>query len=121
MLVVEIYSIMQKGVNKMIDYLYYKKDFNGSIIPDEEQFNKNADLAQRYINTVINCKAVYNENVVADCICAVAEKIYEYGDNAGIKSESIDGCSVTYTDQAVKNFNTILKLYLPSSLLYRGL
>ena len=31
----------------MVDYLYYKKDFNGSIIPDEEQFIKNSDLKKQ--------------------------------------------------------------------------
>ena len=105
----------------MVDYLYYKKDFNGNIIPDEEQFKKYSDMAYRYINTVINCKAVYNENVVSDCICAAAEKIYEFGDRIGIESESIDGCSVKYSETITKNLNMILKLYLPSSLLYRGL
>lgn len=114
-------NIKPKRRITMVDYLYYKKDFNGSIIPDEEQFIKNSDLAQRYIKSVINLNAVYNEDILYDCICALAERLYEYKDCIGIKSESADGYSITYSDRISRNLNTVLKLYLPSRLLYRGL
>ena len=105
----------------MTDYLYYKKNFKGKAITDKETFEKCADLALRYIKSAIGQNLQHSDEEIYDCICALAEKIYEQNDRENIKSESIDGVSITYADDSKKSFYETMKLYLPAKLLYRGI
>jgi len=105
----------------MIDYLYYKKNYNGKIITNKSEFERFEKLSVRYIKSVINSDAEYKEEDIYDCICAVAEEMYESNDSQNIKSETVDGYSVTYADKHAKSLYEILKLYLPKELLYRGI
>lgn len=102
----------------MADYLYYKKNYKGNIINDREDFARSAALAERYIASVADgyagCEAA------EDCICAVAEQLFENGSLRGVKSETADGCGVTYSESFKKHLYGVLRLYLPSELLYRG-
>ena len=106
----------------MINFDYYKNVFDGKKIQSEEEFGPLCDRAVRYISFVTS-KPV-EENEIADAVCALCELYYETDSQRGIKSESIDGVSVTYdndNDKLQKSAYSILKLYLPSRLLYRGL
>lgn len=105
----------------MTDYLYYKKNFKGNVIADKEVFERCADLALRYIKSFVGEKAQYQDEQISDCICALAEQIYEQSGRENIKSESIDGVSITYADDSKKSFCEVMKLYLPKDLLYRGI
>ena len=104
----------------MTDYLYYKKDYNGKIIADREDFERCEKVACRYMQSVINPDAEYSEDDVRDCICALCEELYKNEDTANIKSETVDGYSVTYSGNSRKELYEVLKLYLPKELLYRG-
>ncbi len=105
----------------MIDYLYYKKNYNGKIITNKSEFEKFENLSVRYIKSVINSDIEYKEEDIYDCICAVAEQMYIKNDSQNIKSETVDGYSVTYADNSGKELYETLKLYLPKELLYRGI
>lgn len=103
----------------MTNYLYYKKNYRGDIISDRDVFEKYERLAERYISSVIE-PYDGNDEDISDCICAVAEQLYENGDLRGVESESADGYSVTYSESFKKHLYGILKLYLPKTMLYRG-
>lgn len=105
----------------MTDYLYYKRNFKGTIIADKDVFEHCADLALRYIKSFIGENTPYQNEEVSDCICALADIIYEQSGRENIKSESIDGVSITYADNAKIDLYEVMKLYLPKELLYRGI
>ena len=105
----------------MTDYLYYKKNYKGADINDKDEFERYAKMAVGYINSVINTDLEYKEEDISDCVCVLAERFYRSGDLGNIKSESVDGYSVTYSSDFGKELYEILKLYLPKELLYRGI
>ncbi len=105
----------------MINYLYYKKDYGGKVITNKEEFERYKNQAELYIKLAINSQEKYSEEDIGHGICAIAEKIYEKGDLGNIKSESVDGYSVTYSGDFRKELYETLKLYLPPRLLYRGI
>ena len=105
----------------MVDYLYYKKTYQGIVINEKEDFERCEKLAVLYIKSVIAKNSQYDEEELWDCVCAVAEQIYENKDTKNIKSETVDGYSVTYTGDFNKYLYEILKIYLPPELLYRGI
>ena len=63
----------------------------------------------------------WTRDEIADCICALAEQLSRFEDTKNIKSESVDGYSVTYSDNLNKTLRETLKIYLPKELLYRGI
>ena len=105
----------------MIDYLYYKITYKGTIFNNEAEFEKYEKLAERYIKSQMNDSVEYEPSELYDCIIAVAETLYENNGALNLKSESVDGYSVTYSSDFSKNLLNILKLYLPKKLLYRGI
>lgn len=105
----------------MIDYLYYKLTYKGTIFSDESEFEKYEKLADKYIKSQINDSVEYDPSELYDCVLAVAEALHESSGALNLKSESVDGYSVTYSSDFSKNLLNILKLYLPKKLLYRGI
>jgi len=104
----------------MVDYSFYLDNYEGKKIKKESDFCECAKKAELYINSVISQK--HTEKDIAEAICAVADVIFEHQDCVGIKSERVDGISVSYDENRIQRlmYNT-LKLYVPSRLLYRGL
>ena len=105
----------------MIDYLYYKLTYKGTIFNNEPEFERFEKLAEKYIKSQINDSVEYDPQELYDCIIAVAEALYENNGALNLKAESVDGYSVTYSSDFSKNLSDILKLYLPKQLLYRGI
>lgn len=105
----------------MVDYIYYTNKYQGSVIDNSSDFTKYENMAVRYVKSIINPQVDYNEEDIYECICVLAEQLFENNDLKNIKSETVDGLSVTYTGDFNKALYETLKLYLPKELLYRGL
>lgn len=104
----------------MIDFDYYLNEYNGQKIQSEETFNGLFKLAQKYVLRATDNRG--NVKEIGEAICAVTDILFEVNGSDGIKSESVDGLSVSYEDSRVqKLIHNALKLYLPSRLLYRGI
>lgn len=104
----------------MVDYLYYKKDYRGTVFCEKTEFERYEKRALHYINSVI-CGDIKNaEESAYYCICAVAEELCRTENSQNIKSESIDGYSVTYSADRNKQLYGILRMYLPAELLFKG-
>ncbi|HBG7746641.1 TPA: hypothetical protein KRE80_002143 [Clostridioides difficile] len=109
-------------MNMYIDYEFYST--LGGEIP-QGKFNKYAIRATKYIdyNTFNRIEEVTEEIKIATC--EIADLIYKSnleGDKE-IQSESIGSHSVTYTANnktLEQKAYDILKMYLDSDLLYRG-
>ncbi len=104
----------------MVDYLYYKKDYRGSVFCEKNEFERFEIRARRYINSVINSPVEEAGESAFYCICAVAEQLYKEEGRSNIKAESLEGYSVTYTGEANKQLYAILRMCLPSELLFKG-
>ncbi len=104
----------------MVDFDYYLKEYNGQKIKSEESFENLLKIAQRYVLKATDNRGTLKE--IGEAICAVCDILYEMNGSEGIKSESVDGVSVSYEDKRFeKLIHNALKLYLPSRLLYRGI
>ena len=104
----------------MTEYSYYITKYDGNEISDEEQFNRYRDRAVKYINYMTSKPG--NDAEISDAVCALCDYYHKNDSLMGIKSESADGVSVTYNNESTdKQMYSILKLYLPKRLLYRGI
>ncbi len=104
----------------MIDYEYYINKYDGKKITNEESFNACRDKAIRYINFVTSKQG--SEKEIADAVCALCDLYSETDGSEGVERESVDGVSITYrSEKTEKRAYSILKLYLPQRLLYRGI
>ena len=81
------------------DYTYYTEAFGGTRLSQQE-FDSCCEKAQSYIDYITLGRASSAlSSAVKNAVCAAAEEICK-GDFAfGIKSESTDGYSVTYSDE----------------------
>ena len=118
------------------DYGFYRDIYGGTLIPQED-FEKRSFQASVYIDEMTFSRLKngwpVTEEVQYAC-CSVAETIQEYSNQetrlsaVGVKSENVDGYSVTYEDpaqlrQSFKNTKLdALAIYIPSShpLRYAG-
>ena len=104
----------------MINFDYYLKEYSGQKIQSEEVFSSLCKIAEKYVLKATDNRG--NTKEIGEAICAVADILYDVNGSDGIKSESIDGFSVSYeTSRVQKLIHNALKLYLPSRLLYRGI
>ena len=104
----------------MTDYNYYITKFDGKKIINADDFELYVDIAYRYVKNVVCDKA--KDSDIHDAVCAVCEYLKENASVQGIKSESADGVSINYENTDInKHLYGIIKLYIPSRLLYRGL
>lgn len=110
------------------DYDYYKNDFHGQKITNEE-FDRLAIKASAFLD-VITFNRIEQTQPVADPIknamCAVAEIQQTYDSGAGgIASESVGKASVTYANADGKtleqeSYNAAYPFLIGTGLLYRG-
>lgn len=105
---------------RMVDYLYYKKDYRGAVFCEKNEFERFEIRARLYINSVINSRVEDAGESAYYCICAVAEQLYKEEGRNNLKAESLDGYSVTYAGGADKQMYAILRMCLPSELLFKG-
>lgn len=113
-------------INQNIEYSFYHNVYNNGLkglIP-AESFGLCVTKAWREVNAMLTSE--YTEehsDLVKKCVCEVAEEIYENAKKQGIKSENIDGYSVTYADginpkKLIKNI--IISRLGDTGLLYGG-
>lgn len=105
-----------------IDYEYYSNRFKGTTIPLAD-FEHVSLRAEEYINYITNNRITDISVPVQHACCAVAEKLYSMGAREGIRSETTDGYSVTYADNATLHHLLYgsAEVYLADTgLLYRG-
>lgn len=91
---------------------------------EADEFEKFIKSAKLFLKSVISEKSdAANTDEVKCCLCALAEGIYLEQRKGGIKTENIDGYSVTYSNQspALQRLLEIALMYLGNSgLLYAG-
>lgn len=110
-----------------VSFEFYFNQFcggNDGVIPSDI-FDKIALRAQKEVENLL-CReyvSAETENEIKLCICEVAEAMFRSENAAGIKSESVDGYSVTFADKTDirKDINRIIRCRLADSgLLYAG-
>lgn len=106
----------------MVDFSYYRNSYFGTEIEDEKQFIKLEKKAVSYLKMICAYWPSHADTQAQDAICAVADIFYTYDDMDGIKSQTIDGLTLQYTDRFLeeKLYKTA-KLYLGGDCLYRGI
>lgn len=112
--------------NLEISFEYYVSEYCcgcGGVL-DKDAFDKYIAPALREIKSCCGnaTDGDMNSTEVLQCVCEVAEQLY-LADKAGrVKSETIDGYSVTYSeDDTAKNlYRVILKRLAHTGLLYAG-
>lgn len=124
-----------------VDFVYYETVYLGTLL-NELQFNKRAKSASRYLDYFTFNRSKTVDPVtddIKDCICEMAECIHSFesintstlSGNSGVKSESIDGYSVTYLTEGKdgevsyqtlkrKLYQIVEKYLSGTELLYRG-
>lgn len=93
------------------DYDYYISSWSGNEIPAQEEFLKYAPIAQRYINYITSNRINEITTAVKNALCHATEELYKAIKStenipSGIKSESNDSVSVTYSEMSM---NEIVK------------
>lgn len=110
-----------------IDYIYYFDDYNRGregIIPPSD-FDFYTDKAWTELEALCFAEECGEEHrgAVYRCVCAVADMLYSAEKNNGVRSENIDGYSVTYSDEnAVRREirRTVMKYLVGTGILYSG-
>ncbi len=117
-----------------VDYIFYVKKYNGTLIGSEEALKLPIQKANTYLNQVMHRKPKEKElEQVQLCLCEIAELIYqdevnrrEHGGRR-VRAESTDGYSVNYVaketsdDSFQKSVYAVIRRYLAhTGLLYLG-
>lgn len=113
------------------DYLFYKDTFKGTLIENEDTFNRMVIEASFFINEQTLGRITEPSEEIKMATCAIAEVTHnEYIQNneAQIASETVGPHSVSYvkitktTEEYFKEKTRLLRMYLVNTgLLYRGL
>ena len=109
-----------------VSYEYYLNNYCMGQAPrlTEEQFGVCEKQARTYLRGI--CTKEVSENNQDDilaCVCAISEEMYLQKEKNGIKTESIDGYSVTFKDgkAAKAELLSIANIYLGYlGVLYAG-
>lgn len=109
-----------------VNFAYYYENYCVGQKPllEAEEFDRYKGYAQKYIDSICLSDIPSDcEERVKDCICTIAERIFTEQRQGGIKSESTDGYSVSFTERpdVRKQLFDIASVYLgKSGLLYAG-
>lgn len=115
-------------------YDYYVSSWAGTAIPSPEAYTEYANKAQRYLDYVTQHRITDITTQVKNAVCSAAEELYKAtqavaNTPGGVKSESNDGVSVTYTDTSPNTqikqrkqamYQAIEQELSGTGLLYRG-
>ncbi len=106
-----------------MNYGFYKSAYGGALIPPE-LFNRFLFKAQTYLQNITMGRNIPEDYALKSsyALCEMADCYFKNENNASVKSESIDGYSVSYSDVSIaKSLYDIADLYLgESGLLYKG-
>lgn len=104
------------------DYNFYREIYQGSLIP-QENFSAAFLRAHAFLSS-ITCGRLTAENMTDNirmAACAVAEVYFAQRQApcaAGIKSENVDGYSVTYEDRATAQQQLLTALFAAADLYF---
>ncbi len=113
-------------LRKSISYGYYFNDYSMGQSPvlTAEEFPVYEKCARVFLKSICICKPFEAcKDDISACICAIAEELYRFKDSHNVKSENIDGYTVTFSDKKdiKKDLYGIAKLYLGhQGILYAG-
>ena len=108
-------------------YDYYTSDYYGKAITSYEEFNRLAQRASEYIDSMTMLRAkTFNDSggQLKKACCAIAELIVTEETNTGKNSESVGSWSVSYTAQKdlnIQKYNLLKQYLVPTGLLYSGM
>ena len=99
------------------------EEYLGRSIPNSNEFFSICIRAEAYIDKLTDGHITEVTDDIKNAVCAVCDVIYRADRQKGIKSESVDGYSVTLDSEACsqKTLYDTACLFLPSYLLYRGI
>lgn len=123
-----------------VDFDYYSKEYNGTLIP-KESFDKMSVEASQKINYFTQNRIVEEKEVIKYTTCLIADEIMKnenlkntISNDKEVASESVGPHSVSYVNKAtiqkeqIKDYITLNRcLYniclenLPNELMYRGI
>lgn len=115
-----------------VNYAFYKNEYAGTVIPDEESFKQPVLKANIYLNQVLRKEPSKEElNLVQLCLCELSDLIYQdaavRNEHSGkdVQSENTDGYSITYASREensldVSVYDTIRRYLSNTGLLYLG-
>ena len=104
-------------------YSYYTDQYLGKLIPSSDEFFSICVRAEAYIDKITSGRITDVTEDIKNAVCAVCDALYRADRQKGIKSESVDGYSITLdtSDKSQKELYDTASLFLPSYLLYRGI
>ncbi len=108
-------------------YEYYTQEFFGKAIASAEEFNRLAERASEYIDSITLRRAkAFNDsgNELKNACCTIAELIVSEENCQGKNSESVGSWSVSYASQKdlnIQKYNLAKRYLLHTGLLYTGM
>lgn len=108
---------------KYVSFAYYTDEYLGKKITDSEEFFNVCLRAEAYIDKITMGRIDTVTDDIKNAVCLICDELWENDKTNGIKSESVDGYSITLdTDKNREDsLYSLARLYLPSYLLYRGI
>ena len=106
-----------------LTFQYYKNIYCGRKIKDEYDFCPILSLAKAYIKKyVCTPKSIdFSAEEIKNCICEIADILFTKKEQEALESEGFDTFTKKYKSvEWEKQIFTVMSLYLPQSLLYRG-
>ena len=101
-----------------IDFDYYKNTYLGVL--SEADFSRYLVKAEAFLNAATHKRVKEADTLVCFCLCELCDVFAENAEGKNISSESLDGYSVSYTDDNFPAWE-VLKTYLSGTgLLYGG-
>ena len=107
---------------KYVSFNYYTEEYLGRTISSENEFFSICIRAEAYIDRLTDGHITEVTDDIKNAVCAVCDVIHRADRERGIKSESVDGYSITldHSQTSERTLYETARLFLPSYLLYRG-
>ena len=102
------------------DFDFYRYEYKGNRIKDEDTFEFYGRKASAYINKISFGRINEADENVKNAVCSVVDRLALYGKRQGISAEENDGYRVTYEKEDTSQLFKAAALFLPVRLLYRG-
>lgn len=106
-----------------LTFQYYKNVYCGRKIKDEYDFCPILNLAKAYMKKYAceNANIDYETEEIKNCVCEICDILFTKKEQEALESESFDTFKKNYKSvEWEKQIFAVMSLYLPQSLLYRG-
>ncbi len=102
------------------DFDFYKNEYKGSRVKDEDSFELYEKKASAYIDKITFGNITQADGEIKNAVCSVVEHMALCDARYGISAEENDGYRVTYEREDSSGLFRAAALFLPARLLYRG-